>query len=65
MPKYDFAFTSGVSFKVCGWVEGSETAPLFLEGCLVWRQPAQVLLRLWLGEVVCSTVVASYVGIGF
>ena len=21
MPKYDFAFTLGVSFKVCGWVK--------------------------------------------
>ena len=30
MPKYDFAFTSGVSFKVCGWVESIRNCMLLL-----------------------------------
>ena len=30
MPKYDFAFTSGVSFKVCGWVESVRNCMLLL-----------------------------------
>ena len=41
----------------------SETALLFLAGCLFLE--AQVLLRLQLEEVAGSTMVASYVGIGF